>query len=249
MSTRPDFRGDYMGFTYNGTHSSDLGIVRTSDGSRFNENLLPTMQDKTVQIPGGDGTYYFGSYYTQKPFSIPFAFDGLTEEEFQNLKCHFGDKKVHDLIFDEKPDKIYRAKVTGTATIKHIPFDEDGTTVYKGEGTIQFTCYEPFARAATPSIGGVNNGDRPAPFKIVLSGNDSVKRIFVAEREINWEKLPSGVQAELDTKIGVAKITGSNNASYKIGDLANKYITGDLTAKIPVGATAPSNAIFTRLYY
>jgi phage-related protein len=76
-----DFKGDYMGFTYNGVHSSDLGIVRTSDGSRFNENLLPTMQDKTVQVPGGDGTYYFGSYYTQKPLSVSFAFDALTEEQ------------------------------------------------------------------------------------------------------------------------------------------------------------------------
>jgi hypothetical protein len=45
-----DFRGDYMGFTYGidpasgkPIHSSDLGIVRVSDGSRFNENLLPTM--------------------------------------------------------------------------------------------------------------------------------------------------------------------------------------------------------------
>jgi hypothetical protein len=34
---------DYIGFTFNGRHSSTLGIVRTSEGSRFNENLLPTM--------------------------------------------------------------------------------------------------------------------------------------------------------------------------------------------------------------
>ena len=54
-------KGDYIGFSY-GTkadetpmHSSDLGIVRTSEGSRFNENLLPTIQDKIVQVPGGDG--------------------------------------------------------------------------------------------------------------------------------------------------------------------------------------------------
>jgi hypothetical protein len=40
--------GDYIGFTFNGVHSSSLGIVRVSDGSRFNENLLPTMQDKTI---------------------------------------------------------------------------------------------------------------------------------------------------------------------------------------------------------
>jgi hypothetical protein len=39
---------DFIGFSYNGIHSSDLGIIRTSDGSRFNENLLPVSQDKVV---------------------------------------------------------------------------------------------------------------------------------------------------------------------------------------------------------
>lgn len=141
------FKGDYLGFTYNGKHSSDLGIVRTSNGSRFDENLLPTMQDKTVQVPGGDGTYYFGSYYTQRPFSVPFAFDNLTEKQIAEIKAHFGDKKNHDLIFDERPYKIYRAKVTGSATMKYIPFSEGSVNrIYKGEGTIQFTCYDPFAR-------------------------------------------------------------------------------------------------------
>ena len=138
----------FVGFSYNGKHSSELGIKRVSDGSRFNENLLPTIQDKTVQVPGGDGTYYFGSYYTQRQFTVSFAFDNLTEEQVVNLKRHFGDKGVHDLVFDESPYKVYSAKVTGTATIKHIPFDEGATNrVYKGEGSIQFTCYYPFARS------------------------------------------------------------------------------------------------------
>ena len=139
-------RGDFIGFTYNNAPSSDLGIMRVSDGSRFNENLLPTMQDKTAQVPGGDGTYYFGSFYTQKQFDIPYAFDSLTEQQLANLKRVFGDKQVHDLIFDEAPYKKYRAKVTGTAQIKYVPFG-DGETVYKGEGTIQFTAYEPYARS------------------------------------------------------------------------------------------------------
>ena len=147
MSERLEFKGDYMGFTYNGKHSSELGIVRVSEGSRFNENLLPTMQDKTVQVPGGDGTYYFGSYYTQKPFNVSFAFDALTEQQVAELKRHFGDKGIHGLIFDETPYKVWSAKVTGTATIKYIPFDEGSThRLYKGEGSIQFTCYYPFAR-------------------------------------------------------------------------------------------------------
>ena len=147
MSERQEFKGNYLGFTYNGRHSSTFGIVRTSDGSRFNENLLPTMQDKTVQVPGGDGMYYFGSYYTQRQFSVSFAFDGLTDGDIAELKRHFGDKKIHDLIFDETPYKVWSAKVTGTATLKYMMFEEDdGTRIYKGEGSLQFTCYNPFAR-------------------------------------------------------------------------------------------------------
>ena len=137
---------DFIGFTFGDHHSSEFGIVRTSNGSRFDENLLPTIQDKTVPVPGGDGTYYFGSYYTQRQFSIQIAFDSLTEDNLRKLKQWLGDKKIKDLIFDEVPYKVYRAKVTGSATIKHLCFTEDGARVYKGEGTIQFTCYEPFAR-------------------------------------------------------------------------------------------------------
>ena len=67
--------GDFIGFSYNDVHSSELGIIRVSEGSRFNENLLPSSKDVTIQVPGGDGTYYFGSYYTQKPITISYAFD------------------------------------------------------------------------------------------------------------------------------------------------------------------------------
>jgi hypothetical protein len=50
------------------------------------------------------------------------------------------------LIFDEMPFKKYYAKVTGSASIKHIPFAEGATNrVYKGEGSIQFTAYDPYA--------------------------------------------------------------------------------------------------------
>ena len=238
MSARPEFKGDYLGFTYgekaDGTpmHSSDLGIVRTSDGSRFNENLLPTIQDKTVQVPGGDGTYYFGTYYTQRQFTINYAFDNLTEEDLRTLKQHFGKKEIRSLIFDERPDRAYSAKVTGTASIKYIPFDEKDGVVYKGEGSIQFTCYHPFARATEPNTSGTNEGDIAVPFTLQLSGNDS---IIVDGYEIKWS-LPEGVRAELNTKTGLVMDADKN--------LYNKYVDGNLTVKIPVGAKAPEGAVF-----
>jgi hypothetical protein len=61
----------------------------------------------------------------------------LTEEQIAEIKRVFGDKKIHDLIFDERPYKTWKAKVTGSATMKHIPFAEGETNrTYKGEGTI-----------------------------------------------------------------------------------------------------------------
>ena len=152
---------DYVGFTFNGKHSSELGIVRTSEGSRFNENLLPTIQDKTVQVPGGDGMYHFGSYFTQRQFNISYAFDALTEEQLAEIKRVFGDKKIHELIFDETPFKKYYAKVTGSASIKHIPFAEGATNrVYKGEGSIQFTAYDPYAHSVHKFLNQYNNTNK-----------------------------------------------------------------------------------------
>ena len=145
-------KGDFISFSFNGVHSSELGITRTSDGSRYNENLLPTIQDKTVQVPGADGTYFFGSFYTQRQFNVPIAFDSLTEVEYRRLRQHFGDKGIHELIFDERPYKVYMAKATGTPQLKTICFDgedKDGNPcrIYKGEGTLTFTAYYPFARS------------------------------------------------------------------------------------------------------
>ena len=146
--------GDFIGFTFNGVHSSDMGIIRTSDGSRFNENLLPTFTDKTVQIPGGDGTYYFGSNYTQRQIPISIATDELTETQFRQLKQWLGDKQIHPLVFDEAPYKTYMVKTSSIPTLKFICFDNitknNGeivvNRVYKGEGSLQFIAYFPFAR-------------------------------------------------------------------------------------------------------
>ena len=146
--------GDFIGFTFNGVHSSDMGIIRTSDGSRFNENLLPASTDKTVQIPGGDGTYYFGSNYTQRQIPISIATDELTETQFRQLKQWLGDKQIHPLVFDEAPYKTYMVKTSSIPTLRFICFDNitknnsemTVNRVYKGEGSLQFIAYFPFAR-------------------------------------------------------------------------------------------------------
>ena len=140
-------KGDFIGFSFNGYRSESLGIVRVSDGSRYNEDLVPTTQDKTVQVPGGDGFYYFGSDYTQRQFSINIAFDELTEKQLRELQQVFGTKELGKLIFDERPYKYYMVK-SGKPQLKYICFGREGEVrTYKGEGTLTFTAYYPFAKS------------------------------------------------------------------------------------------------------
>ena len=81
---------DFVGFTYNGHHSSEYGIFHVSDGSRYKDNLLPSRQDKTAQVPGGNGTYYFGSYYTSRVFDLQIAYgddtNKVTEQKLRQMR-------------------------------------------------------------------------------------------------------------------------------------------------------------------
>ncbi len=144
MST---FKGDFLGFSFNGTHSSELGIVRTSEGSRYTDNLLPNVREQTEPIPGGDGTYYWSSNFVQKSIPISFAFDSITESQLRKLRTIFNTKTSGKLIFDETPFKYYNVKPTGIPQIKYICFNENNQRIYKGEGTIQFIAYDPYAHS------------------------------------------------------------------------------------------------------
>jgi hypothetical protein len=83
---------------------------------------------------------------------VPIAFDSLTEEQVRRLYSHFGDKQIHELIFDERPYKVYMAKISGTPQIKTICFEAEDDSgeikrIYKGEGTLNFVCYYPYAKS------------------------------------------------------------------------------------------------------
>lgn len=159
---------DFIGFTFDGVSSEELGITRVSDGDRFNEELHPEIKDITAEVPGKDGEYYFGSTYENKEIEIRIAYDSLTESQFRRLRHLFGGKEIHELIFDERPYKKYLVKLSEPIELNYICFDEekkeevnfDGiygpTTVlrgtgemerrYKGEGTINLITYFPFAK-------------------------------------------------------------------------------------------------------
>ena len=126
-------KGDFIGFTFDGIHSSELGIVRVSGGDRYEEALVPSLSLKTTNVPGGDGSYYFGTNYTQRNINLQIAFDSLTQQQFMRLISVFGTKKISTLIFDENPYKVYNVKISSEPKLNYICFDEDNKRIYKGE--------------------------------------------------------------------------------------------------------------------
>lgn len=141
---------DFLAFSFNGKHSwDDFGIYRVSDGDRYNSDLAPTLNEITADSPSADGMYYFNTYHKQKNFNINFAFEEITDATLRSLKQWLNGKEQGDLWFEEEPYKVYTAKVTGTPTLKTICFDKwvdnTKTRVYRGEGTVQFVCYWPYA--------------------------------------------------------------------------------------------------------
>ena len=149
---------DFLAFSFNGLHSwDDFKIYRTISGDRHDLPTVGQIKDITVEVPGGDGLYYFESFHREKKFSISFAFDNLTEIQLSRLKQWLNGKELGDLWFEEAPYKVYTAKVTGKPTLKVIPFERvkketsSGTlkeyieTYYKGEGNVEFTAFWPYA--------------------------------------------------------------------------------------------------------
>lgn len=146
------YDSDYIGFTIWDNDNALLfdsiekGIYRVSDSSRYNENLLPNFTDKTQVAPGADGTYYFTSQYTNRQISVSIAYDYMTEAVRKELVTIMARKKPFWLVFDEYPYKKYLVKAQSAPTLKWIPFnDPDNGRIYKGEGTLTFVCYNPYA--------------------------------------------------------------------------------------------------------
>jgi predicted phage tail component-like protein len=137
---------DFTGFSYNGVHSSELGLTVVSGGNRLSTNLLPTFKDKTTTVEGRHGNYFYGSTYDNRTFNISVAFDDLHEEQIRRIQLLFKKQEIGELIFDEAPYKVYLAKLNSAPRLDFICFDGP-VRIYKGELSLNFISYAPFARS------------------------------------------------------------------------------------------------------
>lgn len=192
--------GDFIGFTFDNIHSSELNLVRVSNGSRYESNLLPSFQDATVLPDGKDGFYYFGSTFKERVIKISTAFDSLTEKNYRKMIEKFSDKKMHKLIFDETPYKFYYVKLKSSPSIKNLCFDEgeNRERIYKGEMDLEFVCPTPYAFSRTQHL-----NDKVGKKEFVIRYNEG-KNNFIFHNHIledisnGYDFAPSTFEKEYD---------------------------------------------------
>ena len=172
---------DFTGFYLGGVHSSTYGILRVSDGDRYKEGLIPEFEDKDIELSGGSGHIYGGKKYKKTPFEIKIAFDHLTEKQFREMRSWLDSDGLQSFRFDERPYKTYWVKISSRPELEYVCFmedEEDGLIgekerIYKGEGELKFTAYDPFGYCVNEQI-KVGNG-----------------RFHIDENAINWQDLAS----------------------------------------------------------
>ena len=139
---RPVRYDDLTGFKFGDYHSSQFGLIRVSNGSRYNEYLLPTLKNTTTDVPGMEGTLYFGTQKTTRSFQVDMAFDSLTEEDIRDIREWL--TGAHPLIFDERPYIQYMCMLNSAPQLKYLTFEENGVRIYKGELNVNFISYLPY---------------------------------------------------------------------------------------------------------
>lgn len=244
-------KGDFTGFSFDRIHSSQLGIVHVSNGDRYSEFLMPEFEDKIVPRVGSNGNFYFGSDYRQKSISISIAFDSVSEEQFRQIGRLFSTKKICPLIFDERPYKVYMAKITTPIQLDYICFDEFVTRnysqgggikdrdiplhnetererVYKGEGTIEFICVNGFARQQFKYLdlyGPYEGLDHP--YTLEETGNvqtiyTNIEQWADASRLLTYEEYND---YKIDRPQSQSEISGYNFVIpiYNAGDINSPY--------------------------
>ena len=242
--------GDFLGFTFGNVHSSDLGITRVSGGDRYDEELHPEIKDRTAEVPGLNGEYYFGSDFGPRSFDIEIAFDSLSEKQFRKLRQVFGTKDIKKLIFDERPYKYYLAKLESPIELSYVCFDEpkkiigaarDGVRVANRipiteevEGEEQIIGYTIEREQVTPyeyqeGTQRVYKGEGKITFKAYFPFAKSVYKVLPSNEEGSDWAVSSGILTEEEYSPAEPTITKQPYDSYIIDTSSiNVYNPGDV---------------------
>jgi hypothetical protein len=176
---------DFLGFSFNNRHSSEFRIVRTSKSNRYNEEIVAAGKETTIDIPGSDGALFISKKKQKKTWTVDFAFDDVYLKDIEAMRNWLSCKVETPFRFDEDRESQYHmVVVTGTPKLNYLGFEgDDGETIYKGDGSVQFTAYDitrwggSFTHdySAGAAVSFDNEGDLPMPLRISINVGDATK--------------------------------------------------------------------------
>lgn len=268
------FSGDFLGFQLGDIHSSTLKITRVSSSGWYSDTITPNFSDLVANVPGVNETYYWDTNFTQKPITLNFAFDDVSDGELRRIQQVFNFKGVQKLVFDETSYKYYMVKCSAPPTIRYICFDQDEYRIYKGEGEARLVAYFPYGIASYNSNvtynknGSIiaNQGDLPCDSTIIYDIKKLKKQELLIKISDKYEKVLGQLQlrkvkplSDTDKYVrfdfNTHLIEGLDENKEKTGNLYNRYIEKGDFFKIPQGASTVFSSIefdswyFTPLYY
>lgn len=103
-----------MGLTFKNIHSDTLNLIVKS----VNRQLFPDVTRYTQSVPGLDGVIdYGGDTYGSKQIGVLLQYNhrhnmtNLMEQSEKIGAWLYNDGQYHDLIFDDQPTRVYKAKM------------------------------------------------------------------------------------------------------------------------------------------
>lgn len=237
---------DFTGFYFDDIHSSTYGLIRTSNGDRYEEGLVPDFDDYQIERVGGDGDLYEGRRYKKTSFTIPIAFDHVTEKQFREMRQWLGGDSLKSFRFDERPYKTYWVKLASRPVLEYVCFMElkedainsnDKERIYKGEGKLDFVAYDPFGYCNDNSWQITPNGKELIPGGINWQKINETYVPFTV-KDLNaeeWGEI-SGLKNDLE---GYNTFEKSQDANGNYNYTAYLYNPGDFSAEfqlfLPLG--------------
>lgn len=150
---------EFIGLRYNDKHCEELGLLMVPPSDFYQEEFFGEFEDTTLEVPGREGAYYFGTQIRSKRIAISFAFDDMNSRKRKEVMTWLDPRKTAKLIFDSSPYKYQWVKVAAQPSFSYVPFESEITNgvehIFKGTLDVEFLAVDPYSYSDYALIGDV----------------------------------------------------------------------------------------------
>ena len=130
------------GFTYNGVHSSDVGVMYVPSADEMGD-FFSDYEVISDEHSWADGGAYFKSRVKPRVFTLSCFYDRVDEKKLEEIIRWLDRRTSGELIFDSRPYASYFVHPTKRISVNDYL---QGGGTHSGTFEVSFTAYHPFAR-------------------------------------------------------------------------------------------------------